>query len=170
MRRKPKERRSPERCAGQGRGCNVPELPVESALDQVHSQAGASEAPASGGARWPQARWVSNGLETERSLQPFGDCGPLRSQGTLAPSSLHSSLQKFPSPGQPMRRRAPRRSLCPATAAMGDRSGWVTTKAFAGCPHERPFGNAGSGVEAESGVASFPKVSFHNQKTPLPQI
>lgn len=31
-----------------GRGCNVPELPVESALDQVHSQAGASEAPASG--------------------------------------------------------------------------------------------------------------------------
>lgn len=89
-------------CWPRGRGCNVPELPVESALDQVHSQAGASEAPASGGARWPRDRWASHSLDTELSLQPFGACGPLRSQGTLDPSSLHSSPQKHPCPGQPI--------------------------------------------------------------------
>lgn len=38
-----------------GRGCNIPELPVESALDQVHSQAGAYQPLASRCARWPQA-------------------------------------------------------------------------------------------------------------------
>lgn len=52
--RKAKEGRSPRgRCTSSGRGCNVPELPAESALDQVHSQAGAFRAPASGPARWP---------------------------------------------------------------------------------------------------------------------
>lgn len=38
-----------------GRGCNFPDLPVESALDQVHSQAGVSETPASDRSRWPRA-------------------------------------------------------------------------------------------------------------------
>lgn len=69
---KPKERRSsarPLRWPG-GRGCNVPKLPVESALDQVHSQAGASEAPASGRAKWPRVRWALHGLDTERSPEP----------------------------------------------------------------------------------------------------
>uniref|UniRef100_A0ABI7YMR6 Homeobox domain-containing protein n=1 Tax=Felis catus TaxID=9685 RepID=A0ABI7YMR6_FELCA len=46
-------------------------------------------------------RWVSHGLDTELSFQPFGDCGSLRSQGTLAPSSLHSSPQKLPPPVNP---------------------------------------------------------------------
>lgn len=36
-----------------GRGCNFPDLPVESALDQVHSQAGVSETPAGDRSRWP---------------------------------------------------------------------------------------------------------------------
>lgn len=141
---KPKERTSPVRPLRRprGRGCNVPELPVESALDQVHSQAGTSEAPVSGRARWPRARWVSHGLDqSSLSLQPFGNCGPLRSKGILAPSSLHSSPQKLPSPGQPMRRTPPRRSPCPATGApLGDKTGaGGSSKAFPGTPHEIPM-------------------------------
>lgn len=82
-----------------GRGCNIPELPVESALDQVHSRAGASEAPANGRARWPRAPHC---WDTELSLQPCEHSGPLCSQGAPAPSSSHPSPQKCPSPGQPI--------------------------------------------------------------------
>lgn len=38
-----------------GRGCNFPDLPVESALDQVHSQAGVLETLESDRSRWPRA-------------------------------------------------------------------------------------------------------------------
>lgn len=71
-----------------GRGCNIPELPVESALDQVHSQAGAYEPPASGRARWPQAPL---GLALLGHSSPITPKGPLRSQGNPAPGSFHSS-------------------------------------------------------------------------------
>lgn len=156
---KPKERRSPVWPLRwpRSRGCNVPELPVESALDQVHSQAGASEAPASGRARWPRARWVPHGRDTERSFQPFGDCGSLRSQGTPAPSSLHSSPQQLPSPGQPPVLPHPVGPHSPATAAplRGENGEGGSSRAFPGTPQERPVGMREVGSMQEVGWRLF---------------
>lgn len=99
------------------RGCNVPELPVESALDQVHSQAGACEAPAKGRVRWSRARWASHGWILKAFSNPVGTIAPLRAQGTPASSCLHFLPQKHLSPGQsilllPMRLRACSRPHC----------------------------------------------------------
>lgn len=72
----------------QGRGCNFPDLPVESALDQVHSQAGVLERLESDRSRWPRAPL---GLHCwDIALLP-----PLRAQWTpLIPK--RSCLMLFP--------------------------------------------------------------------------
>lgn len=147
-----------------GRGCNVPELPVESALDQVHSQAGASEAPASGvevqGGSGPA---VSHRAWTLISASPaLWGLWPPRSQGTFAPSSLHSSPQKLPSPGQPKSHTASSMSPHPATAAPpggvgGDKNGVVGHQKLSQALHMRGLWKCGKWVRCGKWGGIFPQ-------------
>lgn len=72
------------RCRPRGRGCNIPELPVESALDQVHSQPGPPR-------RQPAPLKVAPG--------PFG----LALVGHSCPSSTTDTVVLTPHSGLPSR-------------------------------------------------------------------